>query len=164
MPYYRPNHRGGRERERERERHRHRHSILCLWRERHREREGAEGKTHREKSTQEETNTHTHTHTNKHTHTNIHTHTHTQTNKADCCQFFIAQTTHCNTHVHILGGDTGHTHAGGGRREFDFCIFPSLTVLPPGPQELLSARGPSEVNRPSWSGIDRSGFCCMFFR
>ena len=44
------------------------------------------------------------------------------------------------------------------RREFDFnCISPSRIVLPPG--QLLSARGPSEVNRPSWSGIDRR-VCC----
>src|SRR4029434_11062856 len=43
------------------------------------------------------------------------------------------------------------------RRDFDFCISPSRIVLPPG--QLLSARGPSEVNRPSWSGIDRR-VCC----
>src|SRR4029434_1690310 len=41
--------------------------------------------------------------------------------------------------------------------EFDFCISPSQIVLPPG--QLLSARGPSEVNRPSWSAIDRR-VCC----
>ena len=70
-------------------------------------------------------------------------------------------TPHSNTQVHILGGDT-HTHAGRGRREFDFSIFQSRTVLPPGPQEqwaALGARGPSEVNRPSWSGTDRRVFC-----
>ena len=35
----------------------------------------------------------------------------TKTNKADCCQFFIAQTTHCNTHVlYIWRRHRTHTH------------------------------------------------------
>src|SRR4029434_4209487 len=38
------------------------------------------------------------------------------------------------------------------RRDFDFCISPSRIVLPPG--QLLSARGPGEMNRLSWSGTD----------
>ena len=37
-------------------------------------------------------------------------------------------------------------------------FIPSRTVLPPGPQEqwaaFLSARGPGEMNRLSWSGTD----------
>ena len=33
------------------------------------------------------------------------------TNKADCSQFFIAQTTHCNTHVlYMEATQDAHTH------------------------------------------------------
>src|SRR4029434_4545024 len=97
----------------------------------------------------------THKHMSTHTHTHTHTQTHKKTNKADCSQFFIARTTHSNTHVlYIYGGnqDTLHTHTRARRPEVavNFCsaFFPSRDVLPPGPPrssgQLLSARGPSE--------------------
>ena len=77
---------------------------------------------------------------------------------------YCCTTTHSNAHVHILGGDTGHTHAGRGRREFDFCIFPSRTVLPPGPQEQWAAfkRPGTRWGEPSVLVRDRRRVFCSF--
>ena len=57
--------------------------------------------------------------------------------------------THSNAHVHILGGDTGHTHTHTGHTHthaqaevavnLTSAFFPSLTFLPPGPQEQWAA-------------------------
>ena len=65
---------------------------------------------------------------------------------------------HNDTQVHILGGDTGHTHAGWGCREFAFCIFPSQTVLPPGPQGSLRRPG-TKWSEPSIQG--QTGECSV---
>src|SRR4029434_9137384 len=74
----------------------------------------------------------------------------------------------------IYGGDTGHTHTNtrAGRPEVAVnlfsAFFPSWTVLPQGPPrssgQLCSARGPSEVNRPSFGqGWTRVLLFGMFF-
>ena len=71
-------------------------------------------------------------------------------NKADCCQFFIAQTTHCNTQ--IWRRHSTHTHTHSHRPEVAVnstsAFNPSRIVPPPGSSrssgQLLSARGPSE--------------------
>ena len=72
-------------------------------------------------------------------------------NKADCCQFFIAQTTHCNTHVLYMEA-TQDTHTHTRRPEVAVnstsAFNPSRIVPPPGSSrssgQLLSARGPIE--------------------
>src|SRR4029434_10723215 len=86
-------------------------------------------------------------------------------------RFLMAHTTHWNTHVHIWRRHRTHTHTQVGlrcRSEFIFCFFPILDCPSSRtPQEqcaACSARGPSEVNRPS---LVRDGhvFCylaCFF--
>src|SRR4029434_1361241 len=76
-------------------------------------------------------------------------------------QVLMAHTTHWNPHVHIWRRHRTHTH-------LFSAFFPSWTVLPPGPPrssgQLVSARGPSEVNCPS-SVRDGHVFCyfaCFF--
>ena len=87
-------------------------------------------------------------------------------NKADFSQFFIAQATHCNTHVDIWRRHRTHTHtrtrtrtrrpevAVNSRSAFS---HPGLSFLqdPPGAVGSFSAPG-DQVNRPSWSGTYRS--------
>src|SRR4029434_5337859 len=78
-----------------------------------------------------------------------------------------SHTTHNITHVHFLGGDTGHTHTHACRRgRSEICplhlSLPGLSFLQ-GSQEQWAgcgARGPSEVNCPS---LVRDGhvFCCF---
>ena len=69
---------------------------------------------------------------------------------------------HTATHTCILGGDTGHTHTHT-RRPRSQWIFPlhfshpGLSFLqdPRSSGQRLGARGPSQVNYPSWSGTER---------
>src|SRR4029434_2561495 len=66
---------------------------------------------------------------------------------------------HTRAYMKVTQDTQTHTHAGRPEVAVNLfsAFFPSRIVLPPG--QLLSARGPSEVNRPSWSGIDRR-VCC----
>src|SRR4029434_1666541 len=105
------------------------------------------------KHTHTYTQNHTHTHTKyNHTHTFTHTHTHTRTQ------------THTHTHTHTQTHT--HTHTRRGRSTFFLCIFPSWTVLPPGPSrssgQLLSARGPSEPSVSVTDGQENVLFLHVF--
>src|SRR4029434_8294872 len=94
-----------------------------------------------------------------------------QTNKADCSQFFIARTTHSNTHVLYIWTRPGHT-ARTRRPEVavNFCsaFNPSRTVLPPGPQEQWAAFKRPGTKRGEPSVLVRDGprvfcsFACFF--
>src|SRR4029434_8331349 len=87
------------------------------------------------------------------------------TNKADCCQFFLAQTTHCNTQVLYICSQKGDCHVDTGHTLLPL-THPVSALLqdPPGAVGSFSAPG-DQLNRPSRSGMDRSVlfFFCMFF-
>ena len=91
-----------------------------------------------------------------------------QTNKADCCQFFIAQMTHCNTHVlYMEATQDTHTLRPEIAVNSTSAFNPSQVVPPPGSSrssgQLLSTRGPSEPSVSVRDGQECSVLFACFF-
>src|SRR4029434_8561783 len=81
-----------------------------------------------------------------------------------------SHTTHNITHMHFLGGDTGHTHTHACRRgRSEICplhlSLPGLSFLQGSQEQWAAFVAPGDqVNRPSRSGTDRIVLLfCMFF-